>query len=116
MMTVMMMKVTVTMMIMSRMMMMMHAMRSFSEDPIIQRHGSKVLSSGVFSYPWPDDHARGSVIVVVTDVVFSMYPQTEERRGTTSDTSGSVSLLPTQLCRRVLHPLPLLLPALKVNG
>ena len=44
MMTIMMMKVTVTMM---RMMMMMQALRSFSEDPIIQRHGGKVSRFGV---------------------------------------------------------------------
>ena len=49
MMTILMMNVTVTMMmIMSRMMMMMDALRSFSEDPIIQRHGGKVSRLGVF--------------------------------------------------------------------
>ena len=53
MMTIMTVKVTVTMvMMMSRMMMLMHArmhaLRSFSEDPIIQRHGGKVSRFGVF--------------------------------------------------------------------
>ena len=47
MMTIMMMKVTVTMIVMSRMMMMMHAWRCFSEEPIIQRHGGKVSRFGV---------------------------------------------------------------------
>ena len=61
-MTIMMMKVTVTMMIiMSRMMtMMMHALRSFSEDTIIQRHGGLVARFGVNWLPWPDDLARGT--------------------------------------------------------
>ena len=53
MMTIMMMKVTVTMM-------MMHALRSFSEDPIIQRHGGKVSRFGVLWLPWHDDDARGT--------------------------------------------------------
>ena len=41
-------------------MMMIHALRSFSEDPIIQRHGGKVSRFGVFWLPWHDDDARGT--------------------------------------------------------